>query len=94
MRDGNDSRLGPLTIGYAGRIAPERRQLKALGGQYGEPLFCSSCGCLEGFVTVDLPPGVFEVCGPDNGCGHDCGSRYKGMPGMTPVPYPPDFRGV
>ena len=30
---------------------------------YGEPVFCLSCAKPDGYVTVDLPPGVFSLCG-------------------------------
>lgn len=32
---------------------------------YGQPLYCLSCGRQDGWVTRDLPDGVFYLC---DGC--------------------------
>lgn len=39
---------------------------------HGEPVYCLSCGRPDGYVPVELPPGVFYLCG-------ECEARY-GVP--------------
>jgi hypothetical protein len=46
---------------------------------YGEPAFCVSCGRLDGYVTVGLPPGVIYLCGT-------CEGKYGVPPEMTARP--------
>lgn len=114
IRQGNDSRQSHLVIGPAGRLAPVLSAQKGLGGQLGEPVYCGSCGCLGGYVTANMEltaqqradgenPGVFYLCGTDNGCGHNCEGRYGPMaeqmrsnPSLAAhkVPDPVGFRGV
>ncbi len=41
-------------------VRPLVRHLGVL--RHGEPVYCVSCGRQEGWVTVDLPPGVIALC--------------------------------
>lgn len=93
-RDSTDSRISPLSIGYAGRIAPKITAQRALDGALCEPLFCASCGCFGGFVTQALPDRMFWACEADNGCGHDCSGRFDAMTDVHQVPDPDGYRGV
>jgi hypothetical protein len=46
---------------------------------YGEPAYCASCGSLDGYVTLDLPPGVIYLCG-------DCERKFGVPPEMVTRP--------
>lgn len=94
MRDSTDSRISPLSVGYAGRVAPKLTVQRGLGGRLGEPLFCASCGCFGGFVTAALPDRMFWACEADNGCGHNCSGRFDADPELRRVPDPPGYRGA
>lgn len=46
---------------------------------YGEPVYCMSCGSRDGYVTIDLPPGVLYICG-------ECETRFGVPPEMKARP--------
>jgi hypothetical protein len=69
-----DSRIG-FAVGAAGVVKPRGiRPLVRLHGVvlHGEPCYCLGCGSQDGFVTTELPPGVFYLCG-------NCEQKY-GVP--------------
>lgn len=45
----------------------------------GEPVYCVSCGSLDGWVPIELPPGVIYLCG-------DCEHTYGIPPEMLARP--------
>lgn len=94
IRDDNDARLKALQVGYGGRVAPALTVQKGLQGRLGEPIFCASCTCFCGYVTAELPAGIFFLCDGDNGCGHNCETRFGVMPEMHRVADPDGYRGV
>jgi hypothetical protein len=53
---------------------------------WGEPVYCLSCGHQDGYVTVDLPPGVFYLCGVAAPCGCECERTYGVPPEMVTRP--------
>jgi hypothetical protein len=65
------------------------RPISRLAGSLvlGEPVYCVSCGSLDGFVPTELPPGVIYLCG-------DCEATYGVPPEMLAVPDPPDYRSA
>ena len=69
-----DSRVG-FSVGPAGVVRPRGiRPLVRFGGVilHGEPIYCLGCGSQDGFCTIELPPGVFYLCG-------ECEAKY-GVP--------------
>lgn len=65
------------------RLAPPKG-IRALVRRHGtvvlgEPVYCMSCGKQDGYVTVDLPLGVFDLCG-------DCETKYGVPEVFTPRP--------